>query len=340
MKAGTCPKPPNCLTSAPVKTQLITAIPVFNGEAFLARTLASVARQTRRPDRVVVFDNGSTDGTEAIVRGFKDLPCEFVRNPVNLGLFGNFNRCLDLAAETDFLQILHADDTISPEFYEAMTAALGTGDFTGLAWCLDERIDENDQHLSFSGRADGSVTVLDRDVFLQRKAELGNQAFCATLLKTNHQPVPVKFPTDAPIMGDQIYWAAIGAKSTKRVYVNRALAQYRWHGSNQTVFLAPTIQSLILDEWRTMELNEALRGKGWIWHRRLKLKGLLAVRSGIKSKRVLQNGDAKYSREIAVAASRITGQPLWLAGQVLVAARDFYLFTLLRRRRHPKNIYS
>ena len=323
-----------------MKSRIITAIPVFNGQSFIERTLASVARQTRRPDRVVVFDNGSTDRTEEIVRDYPGLACEFIRNPVNLGLFGNFNRCLELAPETEFLQILHADDTLSPAFYEVMTGALGEGDFTGLAWCVDERIDENDAHLSFSGPEGGSVTVLDRDVFLQRKAELGNQAFCATLIKTNGQPVPVRFPLDAPIMGDQIYWAALGARSGKLVYVSRSLAQYRWHGSNQTVFLAPTIQSLILDEWRTMELNEALRGKGWSWHRRLKLKGLLAVRSGIKARRVRQNGDPKYSREITAAAAKITGRPLWLAGQGLVALRDFYLFTVLRRRRHPKNIYS
>ena len=323
-----------------MKSRIITAIPVFNGEAFIEKTLASVARQTRQPDRVVVFDNGSTDQTEALVRNCPGLRCEFIRNPANLGLFGNLNRCLELAPETDFLQILHADDTVSPEFYEVLSEALGAGGFSGLGWCVDERIDEHDAHLSFSGRADGTVTVLDRDVFLQRKAELGNQAFCATLIKTNGQPVPVRFLLDAPIMGDQIFWAALGARCRKLVFVNRALAQYRWHGSNQTVFLAPTIQSLILDEWRAMELNEALRGKGWLWHRRLKLKGLLAVRSGIKARRVRQNGNAQYAREITAAARRLTGRSLWAAGQWLVALRDFYLFTLLRRRRHPKNIYS
>jgi len=106
------------------------------------------------------------------------------------------------------------------------------------------------------------------------------------------------------------------------------------------VFNAPGLQPLILDEWRAMETNEALRGKGMSTVRRLKLKGLLAVRSGIKAKRVRQNGDAAYSREIVQAARGITGRPLWLAGQVLVELRDFYLFTFLRRRRHPKNIYG
>jgi len=70
------------------------------------------------------------------------------------------------------------------------------------------------------------------------------------------------------------------------------------------------------------------------------LKGLLAVRSGIKAKRVRQNRDIAYSRKIAQTARGITGWPLWAVGQVLVELRDFYLFTILRRKRHPKNIYG
>lgn len=328
------------LSSAPVKSKIITAMPVFNGEAFIGQTLESIARQTLRPDRVVVLDNCSTDRTEAIVRDFKGLSCEFIRNPANLGLFGNFNRCLDFADQTEYLQILHADDTIEPEFYATMTGLLSDCDGRGLAWALDERIDENNQHLSNSGQPDGKIEVLTRDVFLQLKAEIRNQAFCATLLKTAGQPAPCKFPLDFPILGDMIFWAAFGAHSRKLVHIHRLLGKYRWHGGNQTVVLAPAIQPLILDEWRTMETNEALRGRGWSVSRKAKLKGLFAVRSGIKAKRVRQNGNAEYSREIVRAARNITGWPLWLAGKALVEARDFYLFKILGRRRHPKNIYG
>jgi glycosyltransferase involved in cell wall biosynthesis len=324
----------------PVKSNLITAVPVFNGEPFIVQTLESLARQTLRPDRVVVLDNGSTDRTEEIVKNFAGIRCEFFRNPSNLGLFGNFNRCLDFAAETEFLQILHTDDTLEPRFYEVMTAALADCRGRGLAWCVDERVDEENRHLSFSGKVDGAMEVLPRDIFLQRKAEIGNQAFCATLIKTNGQPSPCRFPLDFPILGDQVYWAAYGAHCEKTVHLHQALAKYRWHGSTQTVQRGASIQSLVLDEWRTMEMNEMLRGKGWSAARRLKLKGLLAVRSGIKARRVRQNGDAAYSREIAQATRGITGWPLWIAGQVLVRLRDFYLFGILRRKRHPKNIYG
>jgi glycosyltransferase involved in cell wall biosynthesis len=323
-----------------LSAKIITTIPVYNGEKFIVQTLESIARQILRPDRVVVLDNCSTDRTGELVKSFPGFPCEFIRNPTNLGLFQNFNRCLDFAPETEFLHILHADDTIKPEFYQAMTTVLAGGQGRGQGWCIDERIDENNGHLSFSGKEGGAVEFLTRDQFLQRKAEIGNQAFCATLLRTNFQPSPCLFPLDYPILGDMIFWAAFGAHCEKIIHVHRALANYRWHGSNETVFRAPTIQSLIFDEWRTMETNEALRGRGWSAYRKMKLKGLLAVRSGIKAKRVRQNGDPKYSKEIVRAATSITGQPIWLAGRVLVELRDFYLFKLRRRTRHPKNIYG
>jgi glycosyltransferase involved in cell wall biosynthesis len=319
--------------------KLITTIPVRNGEQFIAQTLESVARQALRPDRVIVIDNCSKDRTEEIVKNFKGIPCEFIRNPKDLGLFQNFNRCLEFADQTEFLQILHADDTIEPTFYETMTGLLADCDGFGMAWCIDERVDEENRHLSLSGKVDGKTEVLTRDQFLQRKAEIGNQAFCATLLRTGGKPVPCQFPLDFPIVGDMVYWAAFGAHCEKIVHLHEALAKYRWHGGTQTATYE-SIQILVFDEWRAMEKNEMLRSVGWQFFRKLKLKGLMSVRANIKARRVRQNGNAAYSKEIAQAGCELTGWPLWMAGKSLVLLRDFYLFKILGRTRHPRNIYG
>lgn len=320
--------------------RITTTLPVRNGQEFILETLNSLAGQTRRPDRVVVLDNCSTDATPQIVRDFKAIPIEFIRNPTDLGLFGNFNRCLDFAPETDYLHILHADDLVAPEFYATLTQHLEDCPGRGMAWCLDERIDEHGQRLSISGRTDGQVQVLDKDTFLARKAEISNQAFCATLLKTNRQPIPERFPLDMPILGDMVYWAKFGYHCQKLVTVNLALAQYRWHASNQTVFRAPSIDALIVDEWRTMQQVEALRGQAPGPVRQMKLKGLLAVRSGIKAKRFRQLGKDSYADEIVSTARSYTGWPLWLAGWSLVELRELLIFKIGRRPRHPQNVFS
>jgi glycosyltransferase involved in cell wall biosynthesis len=288
----------------------------------------------------MVLDNCSTDETPQIVQNFKGLPLEYIRNPRDLGPFGNFNRCLDFAADTEFLQILHGDDLIAPQFYEKMTAQLEDCAGLGLAWCLDERIDERGNRLSISGKTDGRAQVLERDAFLARKAEIGNQAFCATLMKTNRQASPVRFPEDMPILGDMVFWPSFGAHCKKLVTVNLLLAKYRWHGSNETVFRAPGIQALVVDEWRTMQQVEALRNGRSGALRWMKLKGLMAVRSGIKAKRIRQLGNKTYAKEIAKTAAGYTGLPLWLAGQALVELRELLVFKIGGRPRHPQNIFS
>ncbi|MCS7336763.1 MAG: glycosyltransferase [Verrucomicrobiae bacterium] len=323
-----------------MKSRVICAIPVYNGEQFIQQTLESVAAQTQRPDRVVVLDNCSTDRTPEIVKNFRGLALEYVRNPTNLGLFGNFNRALELAPETDYLHILHADDLIEPRFYEVLTGLLEDCPGRGMAWCLDERIDENNRRLSVSGRPNGRVRVLAMDKFLRLKAEIGNQAFCATLLKTAYEPAPCKFRLDMPILGDMVFWAEWGTHCKKIVTVNLPLAKYRWHGRNETVSLAPNIQSLIVDEWRTMQICESLRGHRAGPVRWFKLKGLLAVRSGIKAKRFQQLGNPAYAREIVRVARGITGPVPWVLGQVLVQLRELLVYKLGGRPRHPKNVFS
>ncbi|MSU59252.1 MAG: glycosyltransferase family 2 protein [Pedosphaera sp.] len=322
-----------------MQSNVITVIPVYNGEKFLLRTLQSVANQTQRPDRLVVLDNCSTDSTEKIVRNFAGFKCELIRNPKNLGLFGNMNRALEFAEQTRYLHILCADDLITPKFFETLIPALENCAGFGLAFCLDERIDENDEHLSLSGRVTDAVEEVPVETYLQQKGEIANQALGGTIYKTNFQKAPVQFRLDMPILADVVFYAEWGAHCKKIVKVNAALAQYRWHGTNTSCELMPGIQPLVLDEWKTMQLVEALRG-GTGFVRGCKLKGLFGVRSGIKARRIRQLGNKKYSREIVAAGRKISGLPLWLAAQCVVHARELLVYGILRRRRQPQNVFG
>ncbi len=323
-----------------MKAKITTVIPVRNGEEFLLQTLQSLAAQTMRPDRVIVLDNHSTDATEQIVKGFKGLPVEFSRNEKDLGTFGNFDHCLDYAAETEYLQILHADDLIRPEFYEVMVGWLQDCPGRAFGWCVDERIDEHNQHLTFSDKIDGCIQILDRDTFLKIKAEIGNQSFCSTLMKTNYQPAPARFPLDMLVYGDMVYWARFGAHAEKIVFVRRPLAQYRWHQTNQSVYVAPNLKFLVEDCWATMQMTEKLRNQPTGAIRMMKLKGLMAVRCGIMSIRFRQLGNLPYSRKIVETGRGYTGWPIWLAGQILVQLRELLVFKIGRRPRHRQNIFS
>jgi glycosyltransferase involved in cell wall biosynthesis len=153
-----------------MQSNIITVIPVYNGERFLLRTLHSVAAQTVKPDRLILLDNCSSDGTAKIVQDFQGLKCEYIRNPTNLGLFGNMNRALEFAEQTRYLHILCADDLITPRFFETLVPTLEACSGFGTAFCLDERIDENDVHLSVSGKITGAVEKSRRQFTWRRRA--------------------------------------------------------------------------------------------------------------------------------------------------------------------------
>ena len=323
-----------------MRAKLITVIPVYNGAEFIVQTLESVSAQTVRPDRVIVQDNCSTDQTEELVKSFKGFPCEWRRNEKNLGIFGNCNRALELADQTEYLHFLCADDMILPKFYARLMQELESCAGYGLAYCLDERIDENNQRLSISGKINGQVESQRVEDFMREKAEISNQAFSGSLIKTAGRKAPCQFRLDLPILADVYFWAEWARTCERIVRVHEPLVQYRWHGSNETSTFAPQLQALILDEWRVMQLLEQMRGARPSVVRQFKLKGLFAVRSGIKAKRFRQLNNLDYSRKIVLAARPLSGSLAWYLAQVLVETRDLLVYTLGGRKRHPKNVYG
>ena len=48
-------------------------IPAYNSEQFLSATVASVFAQTVQPDEVIVVDDGSTDGTPALLQSLREV---------------------------------------------------------------------------------------------------------------------------------------------------------------------------------------------------------------------------------------------------------------------------
>lgn len=79
------------------------AVCAFNGERFLGAQLESIASQDRVPDEVVICDDGSTDGSQEIIRGFAQrstFPVRFKINERNLGSTKNFEQAISLCHGT------------------------------------------------------------------------------------------------------------------------------------------------------------------------------------------------------------------------------------------------
>lgn len=86
---------------------LSVVIPVFNGEKYLAEAIESVRAQTYSPIEIIVVDDGSSDRSGDIARGFGGaVRCEFIPH---VGAGGARNRGLDVA-QGCFYSFVDADD--------------------------------------------------------------------------------------------------------------------------------------------------------------------------------------------------------------------------------------
>lgn len=94
-------------------TTCTVAIPVYNRRALVRRALESALAQDLPGLDILVVDNCSDDGTWQALQRYTDPRLRLVRNERNLGLFGNFNRCLELTSGT-YLRFLCSDDTLAP----------------------------------------------------------------------------------------------------------------------------------------------------------------------------------------------------------------------------------
>jgi glycosyltransferase involved in cell wall biosynthesis len=98
---------------------LVTVLmPVYNGEKFLAEAIESVISQTYPNIEFLIIDDGSTDGTAAILRRYQaqdrriNLLCQS-----NQGLVASLNRGL-AAARGIYLARMDADDVSSPSRFQ------------------------------------------------------------------------------------------------------------------------------------------------------------------------------------------------------------------------------
>ena len=107
--------------------QVAVIIPAWNAENYLEATLRSVLNQSHRALRVLVVNDGSTDGTEGILARLReeDPRLDYLTVP-NGGPAAARNRALQqLPAGTEYVMFLDADDLLLPD---ALDYALEQGE--------------------------------------------------------------------------------------------------------------------------------------------------------------------------------------------------------------------
>lgn len=100
-------------------------LPVYNGAPYLKKAIESVLAQTHSNLELIITDNPSTDGTQALCEEYarKDKRVRYIRHKENIGACENYNSALQ-ATLGEYFNWVSFDDFLAPEYVEKCVAAL------------------------------------------------------------------------------------------------------------------------------------------------------------------------------------------------------------------------
>lgn len=298
-------------------------MPCFNGERFLAEAIDSVLGQTLQAFELIVVDDGSTDGSSAILERYSDQHSDRIRviRQTNGGVSSARNVGV-AAAGGDFLGFLDADDYWDPRFLERMVQGL-SDPATAIAYCGWQLV----------GTVQGKPFVPpdyetgEKMHHLLRFASLW--PIHGILIRRSLMPAGLPFNPEYPACEDYDLWLRI-ASFHRIQLVPEVLAFYRKHGpANATSDQARVARYNLLVKRRFLDEFPVLRKK----FSRAQLREYCAGGVVDRGYRCLWAGDLKNAHGIfrhALAQRLIAPKDLKYA---LAALLPFGVYSRIVQRR-------
>lgn len=214
-----------------MRAKISIVTPVLNGQKYVGEALQSMLDQTYQNFELILVNDGSTDGTEAIVRSFMDrMDIKIVHHPKPLGIARSVNDGLSRTCG-EYICFLDHDDTWFPEFLETQLRH------------LEEHPDVGMVHADFQ-TIDPSGAVIEASVASSRKrarpsGHVFRDLFFDSFIVANSVLIRREVFDrlggfdETLLWGDYHMWLRI-ARHYKVDYVPKVLTKYRQHPTQST----------------------------------------------------------------------------------------------------------
>ncbi len=196
-------------------------VPCYNGEEYIGEAIRSVLDQSLEALELIVLDDGSEDGSGAVIQGFDDPRLSYVAKS-NSGVADTRNQGVALA-RAPVIAFLDADDLFEPDNLEKKVDFLEAHADVGL-------VHSDLQHFDDSGPLE-----------IERRTECVGDALHAILEFRTHVNGPCSavmrkhlfhqvggFDTRLSTAADRDLWIGLAAR-TRIGYIPEPLARYRQH---------------------------------------------------------------------------------------------------------------
>ncbi len=121
-------------------------MPVFNCEDFVKEAIESILNQTYREFELIVINDGSTDGSDVLIREFNDPRIKYINNSPNKGIVSTINEGVS-RSKGKYIARMDADDISLPTRLAKQVDFLETNPDVKLCGTRAIAIDKNGRQL-------------------------------------------------------------------------------------------------------------------------------------------------------------------------------------------------
>ncbi len=220
-------------------TKVSIALCTYNGAEFLDCQLNSFLAQTRRPDELIVCDDGSRDGSAPKLSDFAagaPFPVRISINETNFGSTKNFEKAISFCSG-DVIFLSDQDDFWQPSKVERMLLEFEKNAAVGMVFSNAEITDAQMHSLGANLWDFTFPKKLRRPAFAERFFETllsQNVVTGATLaFRANYRTTFSPIPEDIPNLIHDGWIALSVAAVAETVFIDENLIKYRQHSSQQ-----------------------------------------------------------------------------------------------------------
>lgn len=278
-------------------------MPYYGDVALMQAAVHSVLAQTDPDWHLTVVDDGDAAGVPEWFEQLADPRITYLRNEVNLGVSGNFQRCLDLA-KRDRMVMLGSDDLLLPNYIATVRGLAAAHPNIGLVQPGVRVIDETGQPAS------SLADTIKRRRYAPKEllhgngpVVLGGEELALSLLRGNWLYFPslcwrteaitaVGFRRDLRVIQDLALIIELVERGEQLVADDTTCFEYRRHAGSESSQQA--LDGARFDEARRFfqETAERLHAKGWTraaraarLHRSARLHALTLVPTALRNRR-------------------------------------------------------
>ncbi len=211
-----------------VKEPLVSVImPVYNTQLYLKASIESILSQTLEDFEFLIFNDGSTDESDELIRTFRDSRIRYFSSEENRGYVYHLNKGL-ITAKGKYTARMDSDDVSVPERLEKQVEFLESNPEVGILGSRCEVIDENDKHITYSNHylkdEELRVRLLTDSCFVHPSVVMRKAILSQYQFQYDHALMPAE---------DYDLWVRL-AGVTKLANLDEVLLKYRVHNKQIT----------------------------------------------------------------------------------------------------------